>query len=1011
MGSVLSGPGGLTKLGDGTLTLAAPDTYGGATTVVAGTLLVGGERPAPAPLATYTLDGPAGQSIADGTTIFDASGNGLNGTMVAGGTSYVAGEMGQAINFTGDSGFSGQCVQIPDSPAFDNLNTWTASAWINLAQQPVGTDGILSTDCNYGGLGSANFEMVYCNTGNGYEIHADIGSQDGTAGGWLTNNADYATTLSLNTWHMITYTVQPGAYAIYLDGQQVATGTLRTDVGDPVFLNTANDVAIGLNNVGYGYMKGAIDDVNIYGTVLTDAEVAALYQFQPGSLPGGTNVQLAAGATLDLNGHSQTIGLSDFGGSGGGTVLSSGAPATLTLVTPTGSTNSFSGTIEDGTGGISLVVTGAGTQVLSGANSYSGGTLLAGGVLDFADGSLPFSTTTPDITFAGGTLQWAAGNSEDVSAGIAPLPTGQIAILDTNGNDVTLAGVLSGPGGLTKLGEGTLTLTAANTFRGVTTIDGGVLAVGTASGTDSLALQYSILNYDNCGGSLDVGAMTSVTLGGLEGGQDLVLENDNGDALALFVGGHYDDTVQTVLRSTTYSGVLSGSGSLTKIGPQVMTLAGVNTYTGGTVIAGGVLQLGADGVLPTNLPLQIGDPNLSSGTLDLNGHNLTLSGLFTGAEGTGHSTFWDEVTNSSSTPATLTVNNASDYDYEGFFSGNLGLAKCGSGTLTVGGTCINTGDAAVYDGMLNVTGGFVGDPHAVPGSGNPQLTGNVDPAYWVVTPGAVQGSAGFQLGAQTFNNVSWLTTAVEATDWQAAVFAAMSGEVDVHSNTGEGNWSITPTSGGFRVGTVAELASYVNALHPGQGDVFQLDQTLNADTTLLVLEDRTNSGHWNDYDYNDDYWVLTVALYRPVTKTPQAGTQMPISAPNVNSSTGAANVSRTDLTGAGATSGCGGTCCCCCCGGTTPTFTYDSSMSSWNTPYGNGWFNTSVPTLYSVPSSAGDPLVVSFGPTNSIWFNDNGNGTFTPMVGAKERSPRTLNADVHHDRNGWHGLPVLRHRS
>ena len=133
---------------------------------------------------------------------------------------------------------------------------------------------------------------------------------------------------------------------------------------------------------------------------------------------------------------------------------------------------------------------GSGTVTLSGDNTYTGGTVLDGGVLDFANGSLPFSTTAPDITFAGGTLQWAPGNTEDVSAGIAPVAAGETISLDTNGNNVTLASPLSGDGGLTAVGTGTLTLTAANTYAGGTDVEDGTVVAGSSSalGTGSLTM-------------------------------------------------------------------------------------------------------------------------------------------------------------------------------------------------------------------------------------------------------------------------------------------------------------------------------------------------------------------------------------------------------------------------------------------------------------------------------------------------------------------------------------------
>jgi fibronectin-binding autotransporter adhesin len=99
----------------------------------------------------------------------------------------------------------------------------------------------------------------------------------------------------------------------------------------------------------------------------------------------------------------------------------------------------------------------AGTLILTGNNSYTGGTLLDSGTLGFANGSL--GTGTGTVQFTGGALRWESGNTQDVSGKFAPIADGAVAQLDTNGNNVTLASAITGTGGIAKLGTGTLTLT------------------------------------------------------------------------------------------------------------------------------------------------------------------------------------------------------------------------------------------------------------------------------------------------------------------------------------------------------------------------------------------------------------------------------------------------------------------------------------------------------------------------------------------------------------------------
>ena len=74
-------------------------------------------------------------------------------------------------------------------------------------------------------------------------------------------------------------------------------------------------------------------------------------------------------------------------------------------------------------------------------------------------------TTRPGIVFDGGTLQWYDTNTEDISARIATIAGGKSAILDINNRNITFNTALIGSGGgLRKMGEGTLTLAAANTY-------------------------------------------------------------------------------------------------------------------------------------------------------------------------------------------------------------------------------------------------------------------------------------------------------------------------------------------------------------------------------------------------------------------------------------------------------------------------------------------------------------------------------------------------------------------
>ena len=136
------------------------------------------------------------------------------------------------------------------------------------------------------------------------------------------------------------------------------------------------------------------------------------------------------------------------------------------------------------TGRAALGKTGAGTLILTGTNSYAGGTFLGAGVLAVSsDANLGFVGTTT-LDFDGGTLRLDA--SFDPAAGRAVTLGSLGGTIDTNGNDSTFGQVISGSGTLTKAGTGTLTLTGANSYSGDTTISAGTLQIGNGGITGSL---------------------------------------------------------------------------------------------------------------------------------------------------------------------------------------------------------------------------------------------------------------------------------------------------------------------------------------------------------------------------------------------------------------------------------------------------------------------------------------------------------------------------------------------
>ena len=260
----------------------------------------------------------------------------------------------------------------------------------------------------------------------------------------------------------------------------------------------------------------------------------------------------------------------------------------------------------------------------------------------------------------------------------------------------TFAGVIGGVASLVKTGIGIVTLQAANSFNGLTTISGGTLDLANGNAlqlstlvatTGSLAFDHTVSNH-------------AFNLGGLSGAGNLVLQNNAGTAAAisLSVGGNTG--------STTYSGDLSGSGSLTKIGIGSLTLLGTNTYSGGTTISGGTLQFG-DGVSGFDDVLPTGILNNASLVYDLAG-NQTYSGALSGVgnlimAGTGSLTLANSTTLSgytSITAGTLNLTNSAALQLSTFVaptSGTLVFNKSVTGNAFVVGNLSGSGNIALQN--------------------------------------------------------------------------------------------------------------------------------------------------------------------------------------------------------------------------------------------------------------------------------------------------------------------------
>ena len=324
---------------------------------------------------------------------------------------------------------------------------------------------------------------------------------------------------------------------------------------------------------------------------LSPSQIGTLYSGQlPAHLPAGTPVQLGSGAVLDLNGISETVAsLADVTAGSGGTITSSlSGELTLTLAPAANTTTSYSGVLQNGSGTLSLVMSGSGTQILAGSNTYSGGTTIKGGVLDITGtGSLPGWNTAATRVSAGGALVLGdAVTDGNVSSllGAATFNAGALIGFDTSNGDrsygAAIVNTSAGSLGLLKLGGNTLFLTGTNTYTGGTTVGAGVLSLASAAALPgwSTANAYKI----NSGGGLAVGdafadadVAAILATGNFAAGAALGFDTSNGDR-----------TYAVNITDTT-----AGSLALVKLGGNTLFLAGTNTYTGGTTVGNGALSM------------------------------------------------------------------------------------------------------------------------------------------------------------------------------------------------------------------------------------------------------------------------------------------------------------------------------------------------------------------------------------------------------------------------------------
>jgi outer membrane autotransporter protein len=447
-------------------------------------------------------------------------------------------------------------------------------------------------------------------------------------------------------------------------------------------VNNTVSTAAGTTIKGGNGASGAAGGVGIVGsgiTILNDGTIAGGYsnlgstgavQADAISFTGGAN-SLRLGNTGTIDGN---IGVTGRLAIDPGTM----AAGSVTL----------GNIIHDNTTAGSLLKSGEGRLVLTGMNTYTGGTTFAAGTLNA--GSAGAFGTSGALSFTGGTLQYSAANQVDYSSRFSTA-AGQKYSVDTNGHNITWAADLTSSGAsLAKSGTGTLTLTGATGYTGDSVVAGGTLQFG-----------------DGARGGTGLGGSITVA---------------SGAAVSFETPGSFDIGGRVELGDTAAMSIRAGAGQPLlktqglKIGADVnFNLSGVGDpnrasqvlIDSNSVIQGDFATISVGGFSGTVDYMTVntrksadGKQYLASYDLSWTANNNLAHGTFTLADAANSFTIGTELTDRVANPAT---------GWDG-----KSLTKAGAGKLILAGDTTYSGGTTIAGGTLQIgeggiAGSIVGD--------------------------------------------------------------------------------------------------------------------------------------------------------------------------------------------------------------------------------------------------------------------------------------------------------------
>jgi fibronectin-binding autotransporter adhesin len=726
---ILSGTMALTKIGSGTLTLGGANTFTGDTSISAGTLKLDNPNalqnstlnyfagtlifgPSSITLGglkgSYSLSMPLELTVGgnnQSTTYTGSIGGEYNcppqlrkvgsGTLTLGGQVYYCDTIISqgAIQVGSYSTLGGSVVEMDGGSLSCGLLSTVAIGGLrghgNLAldgvQLEVGSAARPPDNTTYNGILSGSMSLIKVSGGtltlNGQNTFSgDTRVNEGVLK-LGTPRALQNSTLDCPEGKGLSFGSLTDATLGGLRGSSYSYLTLVNENSSPVTLAAG---ANGQSSTFSGYIDGPVGSSLKKigsGTLTLSGSISCDTVISEGAIQFGT-VGALQSSTLKMDGGSLSCGpfasVTIGGLAGDGNLTLDGVQLAVGSVCQPVPDTAYNGILA---GTMSLVKAGSGALTLNGENTFSGDTIINGGVLVLGNAKA-LQNSTLEVT--GGSLSFATLLNATVGGlkGTWPLdlrtwnPVELPVVLTVGGNgqSTSFGGDIAGPTGsaLRKVGAGALTLSGANTCD--TVISEGDVQLGAVG-----ALQSSTVKMD--GGSLSCGAFTSVTIGGLKGSGNLALDGVN-----LSVGNNN--------RSTIYNGVLSGSVALNKVGSGTLTLNGANTYSGDTAPVSGILKLGNTHALQNS-------------TVDYDYSGLLRFGPLGAAVLGGLKGNRDlALVNDYASPVMLTVGgNGQSTVFSGAISGptGAGIKKVGSGTLTLSGDNTYPGTTVLQQGQLTLT--------------------------------------------------------------------------------------------------------------------------------------------------------------------------------------------------------------------------------------------------------------------------------------------------------------------